>query len=132
MNELDVKHAVRQRDGFRCRDCGMTDEESVSNFGRGLHVHRLIPGSSYLDGYNCVTLCQTCHGPKPKDLKQLIFNEPERTGIAIFWYNLYQITDRTIYDLLCEEAKQKGLSTVQLMDAILLAHFAERFNDYVI
>jgi 5-methylcytosine-specific restriction endonuclease McrA len=60
-----VKARVRQRDGRRCTKCGITEREHVRRHNRGLHVHRIVPGSLYsLEG--CVTLCISCHGPQPK------------------------------------------------------------------
>jgi DNA-binding XRE family transcriptional regulator len=60
-----VKRAVRERDGHACTQCGMTDDEHRDQFGRGLEIHRLTPGSIYtVEG--CVTLCQPCHGPQPR------------------------------------------------------------------
>lgn len=65
MTELEVKAAVRARDGNRCTECGMTFEEHEQRYGSDLDVHRLTPRSRYtLEG--CVTLCKSCHGPKPK------------------------------------------------------------------
>jgi hypothetical protein len=62
---LSAKAAVRERDGYRCVECGMTNADHSDEFGSVLQVHRLVPGSLYHpDG--CVTLCIPCHGPKPK------------------------------------------------------------------
>lgn len=36
MNSIAVKARVRERDGFKCTGCGMTQEEHVQRFGRGL------------------------------------------------------------------------------------------------
>jgi hypothetical protein len=61
----DIKAAVRERDGHKCTECGMTAAQHIERHGRTLEVHRQEPGSPYsLDG--CVTLCQGCHGSKPK------------------------------------------------------------------
>jgi hypothetical protein len=60
MNVAKVKASVRVRDGNRCRNCLMTNEAHAKQFGRGLHVHRLIPGGDYVES-NCVTLCKSCH-----------------------------------------------------------------------
>ena len=65
MSSNEVNEAVRERDGHRCRECGLADVDHVERFGRRLEVHRITPGSLYtLDG--CVLLCCTCHGAKPK------------------------------------------------------------------
>jgi hypothetical protein len=65
VTEHQIKAAVRARDGFRCRLCGMGADEHASRFGRGLEVHRIIPGSDYtLDG--CMTLCRPCHDLQPR------------------------------------------------------------------
>jgi hypothetical protein len=56
-----VKRAVRQRDGYRCTRCGMTDAQHRMRYGRGLHVHRNSPGEAY-DVALCLTLCWECHG----------------------------------------------------------------------
>jgi hypothetical protein len=60
-----IKATVRDRDGHRCTQCGMTARRHRRRYGRTLHVHRLLPGGPYtLEG--CVTLCVRCHGDKPK------------------------------------------------------------------
>ena len=66
MTDIDIKAAVRDRDGYRCTKCGMTAAEHRERYrGRTLDVHRLSPGSEYtVEG--CVTLCRKCHGPEPK------------------------------------------------------------------
>lgn len=60
----NVKAAVRRRDGFCCVQCGMTNDEHIRKYSRQLEVHRKTPGSIYVAD-DCVTLCKTCHGPKP-------------------------------------------------------------------
>ncbi len=65
MNEVQVKTAVRERDGNRCTKCGMTVAEHKERYGKTVEVHRVVPGSAYaVDG--CVTLCRHCHGPEPR------------------------------------------------------------------
>ena len=65
MSITKVKAAVRERDGFRCTKCGVSNEDHLATHGKSLHVHRLTPGSVYtLEG--CVTLCIPCHVLEPK------------------------------------------------------------------
>lgn len=65
MNVQQIKKAVRERDGYRCTECSMTDEAHRERWGKGLEVHRLEPGSTYtIEG--CITLCKRCHGFKPR------------------------------------------------------------------
>jgi hypothetical protein len=60
MIESKIKILVRERDGYRCVECGMTAEDHVEKFGKTLSVHRLIPGSEYtVEG--CKTYCLPCH-----------------------------------------------------------------------
>lgn len=66
MTILQIKAAVRTRDGHRCTECGMTDEDSRKLYGCSLDVHRVSPGSAYAVDETCATLCKTCHGPQPK------------------------------------------------------------------
>jgi hypothetical protein len=63
--DFDVKERVRQRDGYACAECGMTNAAHLERWGKSLEVHRIQPGSEYTDE-GCVTLCKTCHGPKPR------------------------------------------------------------------
>lgn len=65
MTELQIKAAVRERDGHRCTQCGLDHPSHVALYGRTLDVHRVVPGSVYtVEG--CVTLCRACHGPAPR------------------------------------------------------------------
>jgi hypothetical protein len=62
---VNVKAAVRQRDGHCCTRCGMTNAAHLLRYKKSLHVHRLEPGSVYTVA-GCVTLCYACHGPEPR------------------------------------------------------------------
>jgi len=55
-----VKKLVRSRAGDRCERCGFDQADCVAKYGRGLHVHRLTPGSPYTLG-GCVLVCPPCH-----------------------------------------------------------------------
>jgi len=65
---VEKKKAVRERDNKRCRVCGMAQKEHLSEYGRRLSVHHIIPARDF-DGEgsecnkmsNLVTLCMGCH-----------------------------------------------------------------------
>lgn len=65
MTEAQIKQAVRERDGFKCVECGMTQEQHYEKYGRDLEVHRDPPGAPYSIDI-CVTMCRVCHGPMPR------------------------------------------------------------------
>lgn len=78
-----IKTVVRERDGFCCTVCGMTDEQHREKYRKTLDVHRKAPGSVYtVDG--CVTICQSCHGPQPRRKKgQRDLGNPHACQIAL-------------------------------------------------
>ena len=54
-----VKDAVRERDGFRCVGCGVTNDQHKAVFGRQLDVCRIDPESAYTVA-GCETTCRAC------------------------------------------------------------------------
>jgi hypothetical protein len=94
VNPEIVKPAVRRRDGMRCTQCGMTNDQHMDKYGWSLEVHRLTPGSPYtVEG--CVTLCRKCHGRIPK--------RPWRTATDVYGCGLRLPT--ATYRLLQQLAK---------------------------
>lgn len=60
-----IKNRVRDRDGSKCVDCGMTNDDHRDKYNEQLHVHRLRPGSRYYVR-GCVSLCRRCHWNRHK------------------------------------------------------------------
>lgn len=106
MTEAEVKEAVRERDGFKCHDCGMTQEEHVGKTGRDLDVHRVIPGFDYV-AYWCVTLCRSCHGKKAKTVSDSVWREDEARWFAL---NLYCDDIKELVSRLDRYASSLGVS----------------------
>lgn len=58
---------VRERDGFECQGCGLTESEHVEEHGTELHVHHIKPFRTFDSREeanklsNLVTLCLSCH-----------------------------------------------------------------------
>lgn len=73
---------VKQRDGYKCTECGYPD--GFSRRSRNLHAHHIIPlskgGDNSLD--NLVTLCHICHRDEPgsghKSLKYMKLDKTKR------------------------------------------------------
>lgn len=68
--ELEIKRLVRLRDGHKCVECGMTNDDHIRIYGKSLQVHRIIPGSVY-SVRGCETVCYRCHSKKPKSKRRL-------------------------------------------------------------
>lgn len=78
-----IKTAIRDRDGWVCLDCGMTQAESVAQFGCGLEVHRVIHLSEYsLSPGACRTLCKRCHAPHTR-VESPTVNKPARNTAKV-------------------------------------------------
>jgi hypothetical protein len=63
MGENKAKREAKERDGWECRFCGMSDEEHNEEYGRGLHAHHIVKAN---DGgidhpRNLITVCRDCH-----------------------------------------------------------------------
>lgn len=69
-----IKLRVRQRDGFMCTECDMTEWQHEQKWGHPLHVHHIIAYRISHDNSmsNLQTLCDSCHGKKKSDENILI------------------------------------------------------------
>lgn len=75
---------------MRCTECGTSNDDHIAFTGRALDVHRLNPGSPYsVEG--CVSLCRSCHGPKPKSVPCVRIREPLAAQLLL-------LTDRNATD----------------------------------
>jgi hypothetical protein len=118
MSELDIKAAVRARDGHKCRDCGMGSEEHLAKYGHELDVHRLLPGTEYEADW-CVTLCRACHGQKPKTITNAYLWPVERTRVDFVVWNMYNPEDAALMTWLDRLADAEGIDPARLIDRIL-------------
>lgn len=112
-----LKPSVRERDGCKCRCCGITQEEHFALHGADLEVHRIIPGISYHPSF-CVTLCRECHDGKTSNIKQVLWSHDLRW----FAFNLFDETESHLFQLLESEARTKGVSLPALLRSIVEQH----------
>jgi len=63
MNEKQAKQIAKDRDNWKCRFCGMTNEKHKKEHDAGLHAHHIIKqndnGADHPD--NLITVCKDCH-----------------------------------------------------------------------
>ena len=79
-----------KRDNFTCLLCGMTDDEHIDKWGRGITVDHLDNNGRYSEKQNnelnnLATLCLSCHGKKDR----------------------YIMVNKNIYDSMVSEIKNK-------------------------
>lgn len=63
MSQNKAKKKAKERDGWECRFCGVTNEQHTQEYGRGLEAHHIIKDN---DGgadhpRNLITVCRDCH-----------------------------------------------------------------------
>ncbi|HLY40468.1 MAG TPA: NUMOD3 domain-containing DNA-binding protein [Terracidiphilus sp.] len=70
----EIKLSIRQRDGFMCAECDMTEWQHIQTWGHPLHVHHIIAYRISHDNspLNLITLCDSCHGKKKREENALI------------------------------------------------------------
>ncbi len=58
-----IKLKARERDGFECQECGLTEEEHMEKYKQPLQVHHINPYRKSKDNSleNLVTVCCVCH-----------------------------------------------------------------------
>jgi hypothetical protein len=133
VTDLQVKDAVRKRDGFRCTGCGMTNDEHLEKYDRCLDVHRAIPGSWYVVDW-CVTLCKKCHGKRPRTLEQVVFDNAacEVRGVTTVHLFHHLPKDRRIVNALEAEAARRGMPWADVLSEALERWCDNVTADYVI
>jgi len=62
---LESREKAKERDGYECTVCGMSNEEHKEEYGCALHVHHIRPQSSFEhpnDAHNLKNLTTVCYG----------------------------------------------------------------------
>lgn len=133
MSDADCKGIVRQRDGYKCTRCGMTNDQHIAEYGRALDVHRCVPRVCYLPFW-CVTLCRACHGKMPKTVEAAFMaDDPAEIGVAFIVLPLHHEWARRVYHMLKEEAARANLECwEEVAYNILIKKTDEIVSEYVI
>lgn len=63
MHVKEAKRAAKDRDNWKCRFCGMTNEEHKEEHDTGLHAHHIVKqnDNGADDPENLITVCKDCH-----------------------------------------------------------------------
>lgn len=120
----DIKKAARRREGYKCADCGMTNEDHINFYDRQLDVHRLVPGSEYtIDG--CVTVCKKCHGKRHRKINASGWQRPASSplGRRYIGVHLEPIMWEALQELLT--TTRRSISTEV---TIALEHYFAKFK----
>jgi len=57
----ELRESIRQRDNYKCQNCGMTQEEHLIVIGRVLHVHHIDYNKQNCKEVNLITTCLSCN-----------------------------------------------------------------------
>lgn len=118
MSVIDLKDRVRERDGRKCVDCGMTNDEHVEKTGRILDVHRLEPGAEYTEE-GTVTVCRSCHDKRHEELGRGC--DPTAT-----------VRVRSdVATMIADICLAEGVTSRSILDPILMATIPDRFREAV-
>src|SRR5262249_32038737 len=79
---LALKEQVRQRDGYCCTLCGMTNKEHRKRVGKGLGVSRTLPDGDWTLE-NCATVCTWCRPHSPRYLTPHVFRLENGKGMFL-------------------------------------------------
>ena len=90
MSDFSCKDEVRERDGYACVWCGMSNKMHLEEYGQCLEVHRLVPGIDYQRQEWCITLCVKCHKMMPRRVDRIIFwGEEHSNGVCGLIFNTF-------------------------------------------
>lgn len=93
-----VRQSVRDRDGSRCRKCGMTEEDN----GYALSVHHVNYQKTDNRMDNLVTLCRWCHGS--------MHGKPEsRERWTMYWSRVLSASAPPSESTICEQPRETTL-----------------------
>jgi len=57
----ELKEQIRERDSWKCKNCGMTEEEHLIVIGRVLTIHHIDYNKQNCQKNNLITLCLWCN-----------------------------------------------------------------------
>jgi hypothetical protein len=56
-----LKESIRKRDNYKCKNCGMTEEEHLIVIGKVLNVHHIDYNKENCLEPNLITTCESCN-----------------------------------------------------------------------
>ena len=71
-----LKEKIRERDGYVCQCCGLTERENLNKYDNKLNIHHIDYSKKNDDEFNLISLCHYCHSLT--------------NGNRDYWQDLYQ------------------------------------------
>jgi len=56
-----LKDSIKERDNYKCQNCGMTQEEHYVIYGRDIEVHHIDYDKQNCNKENLITACKQCN-----------------------------------------------------------------------
>lgn len=57
----ELRERIKERDGYMCTQCGLSESESQVKYGQELSVHHKDEDKENNDPDNLTTVCKGCH-----------------------------------------------------------------------
>lgn len=61
-----LRENIKKRDNYNCAECGLTEEENLKRFKKGLIIHHIDFNKKNNNEINLITLCHKCHAKIPR------------------------------------------------------------------
>lgn len=62
-----IKEYIRGRDGYKCRNCNMSENKHLNKYNKKLSVHHIDYNKMNCNVYNLITLCFSCNSKANKN-----------------------------------------------------------------
>lgn len=78
-----LRSKILKRDGYKCRHCGMSDQEHKERWNRPITIDHIDQNRNNNTMENLQTLCLSCHGKKDISLHLIVPRVPKHKETII-------------------------------------------------